>query len=95
MTSPQPPYRFNGPEYAPEYDRERLTGQLLRVFSLMRDAQWRTLDEISAATGDPPASISAQLRHLRKKRFGSHIVLRAPRGDRSAGLFEYQLLVNL
>jgi hypothetical protein len=87
-------YKFNGPEYDPKYDQARLTGQILRIFNVMRDGRWRTLGEIEALTGDPQASISAQLRHLRKKRFGAHIVLRLPRGDREHGLFEYQLLVN-
>ncbi|KKL56177.1 hypothetical protein LCGC14_2247980, partial [marine sediment metagenome] len=35
-----------------------------------------TLCEIEDLTGDPPASISAQLRHLRKERFGAHTVER-------------------
>jgi len=34
------------------------------------------------------------LRHLRKDRFGSHVVEKQPRGDRSHGLFEYRLIVN-
>ena len=85
------PQRFNGPEYRPEFDRERLTGQIRRVFACMKDGNWRTLAEIAAITGDPEASVSAQLRHLRKPRFGSHEVGRRPRGDRSRGLFEYRL----
>jgi hypothetical protein len=82
---------FNGPDYEPEHDHARLTGQIKRVFDLMSDGTWRTLAEIEACTGDPPASISAQLRHLRKKRFGSFIVLKRPRGERVHGLWEYQL----
>jgi hypothetical protein len=34
----------------------------------------RTLQEIADATGDPHASISAQLRHLRKPRFGAYAI---------------------
>jgi len=49
------------------------------------------LSEIAAAAGDPEASVSAQLRHLRKPRFGSYVVEKRPRGDRSAGLFEYRV----
>jgi hypothetical protein len=60
----------------------------------MADGRWRTLAEIEAATGDPQASISAQLRHLRKRRFGSSVVERRPRGDRSAGLYEYALIIS-
>ncbi len=84
---------FNGPEYDPQFDRERLTGQILRIFTVMADAGWRTLAEIEGITGDPQASISAQLRHLRKDRFGAHTINRRARGDREDGLFEYQLLI--
>ncbi len=80
---------FDGPDYDPELDRERLTGQILRVFNCMKDMKWRTLAEIEASTGDPQASISAQLRHLRKDRFGNHSVNKRRRGDPRQGLFEY------
>ncbi len=87
----QPELRFDGPAYEPEFDQARLTGQILRIQTLMSDGQWRTLGEIEAATGDPQASVSAQLRHLRKARFGAHVVERRHRGDRAAGLWEYRL----
>jgi len=70
----------------------RFDGQIKRVFDLMVDERWRTLDEMSRATGDPHSSISAQLRHLRKPRFGAHTVNKRPRGDRLHGLWEYQLV---
>ena len=90
----QPELRFDGAEYVPSLDNKRLTGQILRVFELMRDGRWRTLQEIADATGDPHASISAQLRHLRKIRFGAHVVNRRARGERERGLFEYQLITG-
>ena len=83
--------RFNGPVYDPSKDRQRLTGQILRVYELMADGVWRTLPEIAAATGDPEASISAQLRHLRKDRFGAHDVEKRRRGLETSGLWEYKL----
>ncbi len=83
---------FNGPEYVPVFDLARLTGQIERVYNLMKDGVWRTLDEIAQSTGDPHASVSAQLRHLRKERFGGFLVDRVPRGDRTHGLFEYRLV---
>ena len=86
--------RFSGDEYDPKRDDARLTGQIERVFGLMKDGRWRTLGEIEAATGDPQASISAQLRHLRKQRFGGHAVEKQSRGERERGLFEYRLIVN-
>lgn len=82
---------FNGPAYDAPIDHGRLTKQHERIRVLMLDGAWRTLSEIADATGDPVASISAQLRHLRKPRFGSHIVERRARADRSAGLFEYRI----
>ena len=85
---------FNGPDYAPAFDHARLTGQIRRVFIAMSDGVFRTLGEIAHLTDDPQASISAQLRHLRKPRFGSHTVNKQPRGDRSRGLWEYQVVVN-
>jgi hypothetical protein len=83
--------RFNGSDYDQERDSPRLACQLARVFNLMSDSRWRGLDEISNATGDPPASVSAQLRHLRKPRFGKHVVLKQHLGH---GYYKYQLVVN-
>lgn len=88
------PYRFSGPAYDPHLDRGRLSGQIQRIFEYMRAGAWHTLPEIAAATGDPEASISAQLRHLRKERFGSHTVERRRRGEEAFGLHEYRLMVN-
>ena len=86
--------RFNGSDYVPTLDNKRLTGQILRVFDCMKDGAWRTLSEIEEITGDPQASISAQMRHLRKERFGSHTVEKRNRGERTHGLFEYKLIVR-
>jgi len=89
-----PALRFNGSDYDPAIDNPRLSGQLARIFDLMIDGAWRTLDEIAAATSDPITSISAQLRHLRKPRFGAHVINKRPRHDRASGCWEYQLRVN-
>lgn len=82
---------FNGPEYKSEADHDRLANQHERVKACMEGGPWRTLEEISEITGDPVASISAQLRHLRKKRFGSRKIERRARGNRDSGLFEYRM----
>lgn len=82
---------FDGPCYNRELDCARLTGQLLRVYNHMKNGKWQTLDEIADATGDPAASISAQLRHLRKSKFGSHQVDKRRRGEPGNGLWEYKL----
>lgn len=80
--------RFDGADYVPERDDVRLTGQLLRIWNVMNDGRWRTLKEISALTGDPEASISAQLRHLRKPRFGSYEIKREYINN---GLYRYKI----
>lgn len=81
--------RFNGADYVPDRDNERLSNQLYRVWDCMVDGKWRTLNQISVATGDPEPSISAQLRHLRKPRFGGHTIERRYCGN---GLYEYKLV---
>lgn len=83
--------RFNGADYIPERDDVRLTGQILRVWNVMNDGMWRTLKEISNITGDPEASISAQLRHLRKPRFGGYEVEREYIGN---GLYRYKVNIE-
>lgn len=86
--------RFDGSDYDPELDDHRLKPQYGQIFDLMRDSVWRTLPDIAEATGYLVSSISAQLRHMRKKRFGSHTVNKRCRGERDQGLWEYQLIVN-
>jgi alkylated DNA nucleotide flippase Atl1 len=80
--------RFNGADYVHERDAPRLSEQIGRVYAAMKDGQWRTLEQIADMTGDPTPSVSAQLRHLRKPRFGSHTVDRRHVGQ---GLYEYRV----
>ena len=51
-------------------------------------ATWLTLDELAKLTHYPPASISAQLRHLRKPRFGAFAVAKRIRSVNRAMLAE-------
>jgi biotin operon repressor len=81
---------FDGPTYNPLLDRDRLTSQLGRVFSLMADGAWRSLAQIQARVGGSEAAVSARLRDLRKPRFGGHTVER--RRAFIGGLWEYRLL---
>lgn len=83
--------RFNGSDYVHERDHVRLGKQLEKIFDLMKDGEWRALHHIQEATGEPAASISAQLRHLRKARFGGHTVNKKHVGE---GLFLYQLILK-
>ena len=79
---------FNGSDYVHGRDFSRLSNQHDRVRESMLDGEWRTLEEIHSMTGDPPASISAQLRHLRKERFGGYVVDKKYLGN---GLYQYKL----
>ena len=88
MNITQSELRFDGADYVPNRDNSRLGSQLQRVFSLVADGKWRSLQDMSDLTGDPQASISAQLRHLRKARFGSWNVERRYINN---GLYEYRL----
>ena len=83
--------RFDGAGYQPQRDNPRLSKQYDRIFNLMKDGQWRTLNAIEKTTGDPAASVSAQLRHMRKERFGGHTVERRHVRD---GLHQYRLKIN-
>jgi hypothetical protein len=83
---------FDGLTYDAHDDRERLSGQYERVWNVMADGHWRTLAQISEATGDPQASISARLRDFRKPRNGGHR-LDARRMEGGHGLYMYRLLL--
>jgi len=83
--------KFNGPDYKPARDNARLTSQNERIFEVMKTGKALTLHEISELTGEPEASVSAQLRHLRKPRFGSHGVSKDYLGG---GLYAYRVTPN-
>ena len=84
--------RCSGVDYNPIFDFKRLATQKRRVYNVMKDGHWHALFEIAEQTGDPEASISAQLRDFRKRRFGNWWVGRRRREKPGKGLFEYQLL---
>jgi hypothetical protein len=94
---PPPSKAFDGETYSAPRDFVRLTGQWLRVFKVMRDGEWRSLNQIKSAifgfadNADSESAISARLRDFRKPRWGAHTVERRHRG---AGLWEYRLLVR-
>ncbi len=96
-----------GPAYEPRLDRVRLRTQLSVIRDVMLSAAecgtWCTLRELGQITGYGEASISAQLRHLRKPQFGGYVVekrrrrgegLRAgsgPAGAVGVGVWEYRV----
>ena len=58
-----------------EQDKPRLDRQRASIRDLMlKDGDFKTLKQIEDLTGYPQASISAQLRHLRKKQYGGYTV---------------------
>jgi hypothetical protein len=82
--------RFNGPDYIPGRDDARLSTQYWDIYNLMQDGEFRSLRVISILTDHPEASVSAQLRHMRKTRFGSNTVTKTHIG----GLYKYSLIIN-
>jgi hypothetical protein len=80
--------------YGPAYDGNRDRARLHKQHEGIRDwmlthGGWRTLIEIREALGYPESSISAQLRHLRKRQFGSYCVEKRRR--HGAGTWEYRV----
>ena len=79
---------FDGETFDKDRDHFRLFPQLRCVRRLMLDGKWRTLQQISEATGEPVASVSARLRDLRKEKFGAYQVDREYVAD---GLWRYRV----
>jgi hypothetical protein len=81
--------RFDGQTYDAKRDGPRLTGNLLKLKSLMVGGQWFKLSEVAAALGCTETAASARLRDLRKPRFGSHTVERKNLGG---GIWVYRVM---
>lgn len=86
-----------GASFDQALDGARIDKQFNAIKALLEScrviAQWLTLAEIEEHTGYTSASISAQLRHLRKAKFGSHKVEKRRRATagQSSGAWEYAL----
>jgi len=64
-----------GPAFDEALDGKRVRTQMVRLRDYMlKYSAWSTLQSISLVLGYPQASVSAQLRHLRKQQFGSYQV---------------------
>jgi len=68
------------------------------MLSARQCESWLTLDERAKLTHYPPASISAQLRHLRKPEYGGYVVRKRQRamgkvlrGEDFGTVWEYQI----
>ena len=74
-----------GPAYSAQIDGKRINKQHESIKSYMLGLSqfdiWKTLAEIEGDLGFPQASISAQLRHLRKEIFGGFSVDKRRRGN--------------
>ena len=70
----------------PTIDLSQWTGQLKRVFQVMKNGNWMTLGEVSFHARAPEASVSARIRDL-KKRGIPHEKRR-----QGSGLYEYRLV---
>jgi hypothetical protein len=91
LPKPAPARAFDGETYDPARDYQRLDGLIGRVFRLMADGQWRTLERIRDEAGGTEASVSARLRDFRKAKYGSRIV---ERKHLKNGLYAYRLLLE-
>ena len=93
VVAPEPSI-FDG-AYVTKEDDARLTKQQKVIYELMKDGGWRTLRSISSVTGIPEASVSAQLRNLRKPKFGGHQVITRHLTGTGRGNYEYQLTLKV
>lgn len=86
---------FDGKTYNPALDKERLSTQLNRVYELLSDGEYWSLEELSDVsfntykTVDSEAAISARIRDLRKAKFGEHKIESKRIRD---GLWKYRLI---
>jgi hypothetical protein len=69
-----PAAHFDGKTYDPALDRGRLRRQLGRVFDRLTDGGWHTLSDLASWSRGSEAGVSARLRDLRKRKFGSWII---------------------
>lgn len=89
-----------GPSYESRFDGKRLHGKQdkVRVYMLSTNGHFQTLDEIRNRLEAhheerfPSPSLSAFLRHLRKRQFGSYVLEKRRRNTAAYGLWEYRLL---
>ena len=91
MSAPQRTL-FDGPDYDPALDEDRLSKALGRIWVAMSRGGWWTLAELASAGECSEAGAAARIRDLRKRRYGSHLVEKRRRGDPKAGLWEYRMV---
>lgn len=82
---------FDGITYERSLDHIRLTGQLGRVYDVMKDGVWHSLQVLAFKAKAPEGSVSARLRDLRKDKFGAYQVDKKRLND---GLWLYKLIIE-
>ncbi len=79
---------FKGATYRRGVDGKRLGGQFERIWAIMRDGEYHTIAEVAEKTGDPAQSVGRQIRYIRSKPRGSHVLEREYRGN---GLYAFRV----
>ena len=79
---------FDGADIDQERDDARLKQQINIIRKRMENAGWLTVQQLSQELGYPATSVSAQIRNLRKDKFGGRYVERRYQGN---GLYEFKL----
>lgn len=82
-----------GPAYDSVLDGERIRRQMQTIKEYMLQEEWKTLQEMENMLHYPQASISAELRHLRKVRFGGYAVDKRRRQCAVGKVWEYRVRV--
>lgn len=87
---------FDGVTFDPTLDAERLTTAMGRVYAIMSDGEWRTLEEIALLAKCSESGASARLRDMRKTRFAEKypnggVLKRRREGAEKRGIWEYKV----
>jgi len=82
---------FDGADYQPVRDRERLTKRMRLLFETMKDGRWYSLPQLREILGGTDSGISAAIRGFRKIKFGCYSVTSIFKGQ---GIYHYRLDVQ-
>ena len=85
------PVKFQGSDYAEEFDYGRLSGALRRVYDAMKCGQWQTTFETAErASVKNHETVTRMRRHI--KNMDGHSIEKRRRGNKEDGLFEYRII---
>ena len=77
-----------GDHYDKDRDEPRLTNQRELILAYIKQHRDFSVDEVALALSFPENSVSSQIRHLRKEKFGDHCI---PIRHVGGGLYRYYL----